>query len=74
MWLQRFIMLDSDGETNYTFDYQHVENGDNDLFIVDVSRDDQHWYTEELTEDEYFNAMCEYAYNETERAGAVCGY
>ena len=73
MNIPRFIMLDCDGETNYTFDYQFVQNGNDEFYIVDVSRDGEYWYTEELTEDEYYNAMCEYMHNETEKAGAVCG-
>ena len=74
MMLQRFITLDSDGESDYVYDYGIVENGDDVLYILDVSKDGEHWYTEELTEDEYYDAMCEHTYNETERAGAACGY
>lgn len=69
MKLSRFIMLDSDGETNYTYDYQFVQIGGDERYLVDVSRDGEFWFTEELTEDEFYNAMCDYAYNETEKAG-----
>ena len=61
MTSDRFYMLDSDGESDILYDYQHIKyNEDDDLYIVDAYQDGEHWYTMELEEDEFYNIKCEY--------------
>lgn len=61
MTSDRFYMLDSDGESDILYDYQHIKyNEDDDLCIVDVYKDGEHWYTEELEEDVFYDIKCNY--------------
>lgn len=50
--VKRFIVLDSDGETNFKYDYQYSDGS----YFVDVYKETEFWYTKEVTEREFKQA------------------
>ena len=53
---KRAIVLDSDGETNYKYDYQYA----NGVYFVEVYKDGVYLYRREVSEHEFNHAMKEY--------------
>ena len=53
---KRAIVLDSDGETNYKYDYQYS----NGAYFVDVYKNGEFWYSKEVTEEEFKRADKQY--------------
>lgn len=52
MQAKRFIVLDSDGESNYKYDYQYSNN----TYFVEVYKDNEFWYQKEVTPQEFKRA------------------
>ena len=50
---KRAIVLDSDGESDYKYDYQYENGG----YFVEVYKDGKFWYSREISEHE-FNCAC----------------
>lgn len=67
---ERFFILNCDGESEYVYDYHHTKNGSDDIYVMDVIKDGVYLYTDFIDEDDFYCAMCDYVYNETEKAGA----
>lgn len=56
MQVERAIVLDSDGESNYKYDYQHS----NGCYFVEVYKDGVYWYRREVPEHEFKHAVAQY--------------
>ena len=54
--INRVIILDSDGESDYKYDYQYA----NDVYFVEVYKDGVYWYRREVSEEEFKHAEREY--------------
>ena len=49
MKLERAIILDCDGESDYKYDYQHA----NGAYFVEVYKDGVYWYRREVSKSEF---------------------
>ena len=56
MQVKRVIVLDSDGESYYKYDYQFA----NGVYFVEVYKDGVYWYRREVSEYEFNQAEKEY--------------
>lgn len=59
MQVKRVIVLDSDGESDYKYDYQFA----NGVYFVEVYKDGVYWYRMEVSEYEFNRAEKEYEKN-----------
>ena len=60
--IERFILLDSDGESDYKYDYEITEYG----YFQTVYKDGEFWYAGEISERNYLSALSQYMRNDDE--------